>query len=374
MMFGQTLPHTSRMVPVEETIIVSDNLPTYLDWRNYKGGNWITPVKRQFMCGSCYAFGSVGTMESLVRLYYDDPTLSVDLSEQYVVSCGPFGSRDGYKYGGCAGNFIDIALDFIADSGVPDEGCFPYQQFQWIGSEDPCSNACSDIDSRIHNFSYSFITGEGFHLMDPWNDEVFIPSPESIKTILVNKPVATGMLLNPIDWAFYTGGIYEPTPGPIVGHYVQVIGYDDTQQCWICKNSQSTNWGETADFKPFTPGSGNGGYFRVKYVTSEETATYFGMFTIDVNYEGGSPILTSTTTTVSCPSIEIYGEGSEELENLRHFRDNVLSQSKEGKELIKLYYQWSPLALKTMREDEEFREELKEMIEAILPMVKRAIN
>ena len=40
-----------------------------------------------------------------------------------------------------------------------------------------------------------------------------------------------------------------------------------------------------------------------------------------------------------CPFEQIYGEHSEETELLRYFRDNVLNQTPEGQEIIKLYYQ-----------------------------------
>jgi hypothetical protein len=353
------------MMPAEERITLPDDFPAYLDWRNYKGGNWISPVKQQGTCGSCYAFASTDTLETLIRFHHNDPTLSMDLSEQYLVSCVRSGLRcdeHGY-YGGCIGNYVDFVYDFLVDSGVPDEGCFPYKNIQWPGIEPLCTNACSDVDARVHKVSrYSFIGG----------DRLYLPYPENIKALLVNKPVHCSMLLH-LDWIFYTGGIYEPIPllGNIsVGHGVQIIGYDDAQQCWICKNNQGTDWGETADFKLYTPGAGDGGYFRVAYVTSlEDTLTYFGIEAVDANYDGGPPIPTSTTTTISCPSEEIYGEGSEELELLRHFRDTVLNHTQEGKELIKLYYRWSPAIVKTMEEDKEFKENVKEMVDGVLLVI-----
>jgi hypothetical protein len=79
---------------------------------------------------------------------------------------------------------------------------------------------------------------------------------------------------------------------------------------------------------------------------------------------------TTTTSITSCPSETIYGEHSEETEILRYFRDNVLAQTPEGQEIIKLYYQWSPVIVEMMNEDEEFKSELKEMIDGILEMIE----
>ena len=56
-------------------------------------------------------------------------------------------------------------------------------------------------------------------------------------------------------------------------------------------------------------------------------------------------------------------EYSEETEFLRYFRDNVLGKTPEGKEIIKLYYQWSPEVVRAMEEDEEFKEEVKKKID-----------
>ena len=77
----------------------------------------------------------------------------------------------------------------------------------------------------------------------------------------------------------------------------------------------------------------------------------------------------STTTVKKCPCLieKIYGEDSKETELLRYFKDNLLNQTPEGRELIKIYSQWSPILVKVIEEDEEFKEEVKEIIDEILP-------
>ena len=72
----------------------------------------------------------------------------------------------------------------------------------------------------------------------------------------------------------------------------------------------------------------------------------------------------------NCISELIYDEYSDEIGILRHFRDNVLSKTPVGQEIIKLYYQWSPVIVKAMEEDEEFKEEIKEMIDRVLPLIR----
>ena len=46
---------------------------------------------------------------------------------------------------------------------------------------------------------------------------------------------------------------------------------------------------------------------------------------------------------------------------MREFRDDVLSSTPEGKQLIELYYKWSPLVLNAMVEDKEFEDEIRNL-------------
>jgi hypothetical protein len=92
--------------------------------------------------------------------------------------------------------------------------------------------------------------------------------------------------------------------------------------------------------------------------------------TVDVNTTTTTVQNTTTTTSGgSCTSEQIYGAHSEEVEILRYIRDNTLSQTPEGKELIKLYYQWSPVIVKAMENDEEFKEQVKDLIDSVLGLL-----
>ena len=76
----------------------------------------------------------------------------------------------------------------------------------------------------------------------------------------------------------------------------------------------------------------------------------------------------------ACPSQHLYGDDSEEVYLLRKFRDDVLSSTPEGKQLIELYYRWSPLLLKAMVEDEEFEDEIRNMLGGMLPRIKKSLR
>ena len=71
-----------------------------------------------------------------------------------------------------------------------------------------------------------------------------------------------------------------------------------------------------------------------------------------------------------CPILRLLGESSEEVQLLRNFRDNVLSHTQEGRQLIKLYYLWSPVVVKAMEEDDNFKDDVKEMIVETLGLIE----
>jgi parallel beta-helix repeat protein len=82
--------------------------------------------------------------------------------------------------------------------------------------------------------------------------------------------------------------------------------------------------------------------------------------------------VTTTTTTIEvapCPIEEIYGKHAEETELLRYFRENMLNKTPEGQEIIRLYYQWSPIIVKAMEGNADFKEQIKEMVDGVLGLI-----
>jgi hypothetical protein len=71
-----------------------------------------------------------------------------------------------------------------------------------------------------------------------------------------------------------------------------------------------------------------------------------------------------------CPINYLFGVDAEQTNLLRDFRDEILCKTPEGQEMIRLYYKWSPVIVKEMKESEKFKKEIEEMIDGILPLIK----
>ena len=88
-------------------------------------------------------------------------------------------------------------------------------------------------------------------------------------------------------------------------------------------------------------------------------------------------IITSSTTTTRkppCTMETIYGEDSAEVVILKYVRDHVLQGTPEGRELVKLYYAWSPFIGRMIENDPELQDELKEMLDVFLDDMKASLE
>jgi len=203
--------------------------PPSLDWRN-KDGDWTTAIRDQAACGSCWAFGSLAALEAQIDIAANDPTIDIDLAEQYMLSCSD---------GSCEGWSIPATMDFLRDTGTTDEACFAYEADDTI----PCGNACPYCAAR--NWK---IESWG------WVKPIGTPTTDEIKEYLQDRPLVTGFDVY-ADFYSYTEGVYEHVSGGYVGgHMVAIVGWQDNPPeggggCWICKNSWGTDWGEDGWFR-----------------------------------------------------------------------------------------------------------------------------
>ena len=205
---------------------ISDDkaLPTSLDWRDMDGVNYVTEVKNQRSCGSCWAFATLGPMESAIAIAEDWPDPKIDLSEQQMVSCSSAGS--------CAsGGLTTSSFDYAMDTGITTEECFPYRALDPVDGA-TCDTMCDEWHQSVHTIDdWQVISLTGFNI-------------EAMKQALQAGPIAASIVIFE-DFTLYKDGIYENTEWIPQGlHAVTIIGYNDAQQYWIIKNSWGVFWGQ----------------------------------------------------------------------------------------------------------------------------------
>jgi hypothetical protein len=204
-------------------------LPASFDWRNVNGRNYVTAVKNQGQCGSCWAFAATAALESKALIAAPAPDPKLDLSEQVVLSCSNAGS--------CDGGWPDLAAKFLVSTGSPGENYFPYSASDRACSE--ARNGWQGASYRVANWQYIVQNA--------------IPDPATLKAaIQANGPLVTTFRVYD-DFYYYGSGVYRHVTGNYVGnHAVLLVGWDDAAQAFIVKNSWDTSWGEN-------------GYFRIAY-------------------------------------------------------------------------------------------------------------
>jgi len=75
-----------------------------------------------------------------------------------------------------------------------------------------------------------------------------------------------------------------------------------------------------------------------------------------------------------CAAEAIYGENSEQTELLREYRDNVLSKTPEGQEIIKNYYIFSPTVTKLLEQIPLLKNRVKAFIDSMLPAIREKVE
>ena len=197
---------------------ISLDLPESFDWRDVNNIDYSTPVKNQAPAPTCEAYALCAALETILQ-YQTGEIYTPDLSETHLYFYAGGTYRAGYV------NIVDAA-NYLIEHGVPDEGCYP----------DP-----------HRPFDYPYTSVEGWE-----NRTVKITewgwverTNDAIKQALIEHgPLAACFYLCK-DFQYYTGGVYEHKWGTINnGHVMTIFGYDDTNQCWIIKNSAGAEWGE----------------------------------------------------------------------------------------------------------------------------------
>jgi cathepsin B len=206
-----------------------DDPPASFDARTQWQG-LIHPIRDQQRCGSCWAFSASEVLSDRVAIA--TKKASPVLSPEDMVSCDT-GDM------GCQGGMLPKAWDYLQETGIVSDKCFPYGAGN--GKAPTCSKQCADSEtwasSKVKAKSSYAINGV----------------PNMQKEIMTNGPIQVAFKVYK-SFMSYKTGVYSKHFWELLpegGHAVKIVGWGTEKNVdyWLVANSWNTSWGEEGFFK-----------------------------------------------------------------------------------------------------------------------------
>jgi len=201
----------------KEGLMGQTELASSVDW---DASGYVTPVKNQGQCGSCWAFSTTGSIESAYAIKHRQLP---SLSEQELVDCAPRPNS------GCNGGSMYYAIQF-AEQGLCSESSYPYQgqtlSYQCAAKEAACQKVA-------YTTRASMVTAK---------------SMTALMSQLNQGPVSIAIEADQRSFQLYKEGVFTGECGTNLDHGVLVVGYGTDSRgqgdFWKVKNSWGAGWGE----------------------------------------------------------------------------------------------------------------------------------
>jgi len=229
--------------------VLPDDLPDNFDSRT----QWplctsIQTIRDQSACGSCFAFGAVEAMSDRICIVKN---MNVSLSAAGAAfccdSCGD----------GCNGGYPSAVWQYWQDTGLVEEGCWPYPlascDHHLNNTKNPCpsneypSATCpNQCDAKWTGPAWSADIQKAANVYNIDGGETAI-----MQEIYAHGPVETAFTVYQ-DFLSYKGGVYQYTWGQeLGGHAVKMLGWgiEGGVKYWLAANSWNPHWGDGGYFK-----------------------------------------------------------------------------------------------------------------------------
>ncbi len=190
--------------------------PDSVDWRTQ---GYVTPVKDQGQCGSCWAFSAVASLEGQ---HFKASQQLVSLSEQNLVDCS---KKQGNQ--GCNGGLMDQAFTYIqVNNGLDTEDSYKY-----TARDGKCKFNAANVGA----------TDTGFVDITAGDEDALT---DALATV---GPISVAIDASKSSFQLYHTGIYNEKrcSSTQLDHGVTAVGYGSNADgdYYIVKNSWAEVWG-----------------------------------------------------------------------------------------------------------------------------------
>jgi C1A family cysteine protease len=203
-------------------------LPSQWDSRAH---NLVGPVKDQGSCGSCWDFSGTGVIEiAFNKTAIGGGPKKFILSEEYSLSC--------YHNGGCKGDDNTTVLDWAKVHGLPltkDYG--PYTQ---------------NVAKCLYKPNRQLYQIDDWGFADSNGKSGVTPTTDIKAAIMQYGAVGCAVAADNAFMNHPAGSVFTGSGSKTIDHDVILVGWDDTTNSWILRNSWGPGWCEK-------------GYIRISY-------------------------------------------------------------------------------------------------------------
>ncbi|KAG1679584.1 Cathepsin L [Nymphon striatum] len=229
-------------------------LPQTVDWRK-KG--YVTAVKNQGQCGSCWSFSATGSLEgqhfkktgklirgksyfelednAVIVRHINKSVFTQKNTDITVIIYMKLVDESKYRLSnnGCEGGLMDNAFRYIkSNKGVDTEKSYPY-----TAEDGTCHFKKQDIGATDSGF-VDIASGDEKALQ---------------KAVATVGPISVAIDASHISFQLYSEGVYnEPEcSSTALDHGVLAVGYgsDNGKDYWLVKNSWGPGWGVSGYIK-----------------------------------------------------------------------------------------------------------------------------